>query len=117
MRVERELKVHADPVSKHDLRQGSTYFFVTFVDEEMLIPTVKTVVYVGRDLEALDSGQVYFQDVMSFREGVRYDTASTESFAEFHCGSEDELEHVFEFEDALDVLLACSFRRAQREVQ
>jgi hypothetical protein len=115
MRFERELKSHAEPVSKDDLNEGSIYFFVNFVDEEMLIPTVDTVVYVGRDLEPGDAGQVYFQDIHSFQEGIRYDTPDDENYAEFQCGSENELGHVFEFERALDVLSACSLRRRKRD--
>jgi hypothetical protein len=111
MRFERTIKTHAEPVAKDDLKEGAIYFFVSFVDDEMLIPTMETVVFVGKDLEPDDIGRVYFQDVYSFREGITYSTPNEKNYAEFHAGSEDELGHVFEYDQALDVLIGCSLRR------
>jgi hypothetical protein len=116
MRFERELKLYAEPVSAAELKEGSIYYFVNFIDGELLIPTMEPMVFVGRNFESDDEGRVYFQDVYSYREGLRYDTpeaASEESSAEFHTGSEDELGHVFEYEQALDVLIACWLRRGK----
>jgi hypothetical protein len=51
MRFEsRELKPYAEPVVAAELKEGSVYFAVTFADEDTLIPTMETVVFVGRDL-------------------------------------------------------------------
>ena len=112
MRFEaRELKPYAEPISKSELREGEVYFFVTFADDEMLVPTMDTVVFVGSNREPGDEDRVYFQDVESFTRGVRYDTASDDNPAVFHCGSERELGHVFDFEHALDQLMACALRR------
>ena len=111
MHFEREVKSHAEPVSTEDLKEGAIYFFVNFVDGELLIPTVEPVVFVGRNLEPGEVGRVYFQDIYSYREGTRYDTTNEDHPAEFQTGSEDELGHVFEYEQALDVLIACSLRR------
>jgi hypothetical protein len=119
MHFERELKSYAEPISSAQLKEGSIYFFVNFADSELLIPTIEPVVFAGRNFEPDDVGRVYFQDVYSYREGIRYDMpepASEESSAEFHTGSEDELGHVFEYEQALDVLIACSLRR-QKSIQ
>ena len=113
MRFERELKPYAEPVSPVDLKEGSVYFFVSFVDGELLIPSMEPVVFVGRNLEPNEVGRVYFQDVSSFREGIRYDTTAEEHRAVFQTGSEDELGHVFGYEQALDVLLACALRRTK----
>lgn len=116
MRFEREVKSYAEPVSAAELKEGSIYFFVNFIDGELLIPAMEPVVFVGRNFESGDEGRVYFQDIYSYLEGIRYDTpepVSEESSAEFHTGSEDELGHVFEYEQALDVLIACSLRRRQ----
>jgi len=110
---QRELKSYAEPISEGELQEESVYFFVSFVDEEMLIPTMETVVYVGRNLEADDVDQVYFQDIASFRSGVRYESACEGDDAVFNSGSQNELGHVFEYEHALDVLLACSIRRGK----
>ena len=109
---ERELKRYAEAVSKDQLEVGSVYFFITYVDDQMLIPTMETVVFVGRNLEAGDVGQVYFQDIDSYRQGVRYSAPNPEE-REAHCftGSEDELGHVFDYEHALEELMKCSLRR------
>lgn len=106
MRFEgRELKPYAEPVSAAELKQGSAYFAVTFVDEDMLIPTMETVVFIGRNLEPGDIDRVYFRDVRSFREGVDSETEWD------YTASENNINHIFEFERALDQLLACSLRR------
>mgnify|MGYP000055868041 CR=1 FL=1 len=111
MHFERDVKAYAEPVSNEELREGSIYFFVNFVDDEMTTPTMETVVFVGRNLEPNDSGRVYFQDIDSFNRGVRYDTATEGDYAVFQAGSEKELGHIFDFDHALDVLIACSVRR------
>jgi hypothetical protein len=118
MRFEsRELKPYAEPVSASALKEGSVYFSVNFVDEEMLIPVMEPVVFIGRNLAPNDAGRVYFQDIDSYRRGVRYSTAMEEDEPVFHSGSEDSMSHVFEFERALDVLMKCSLRRSSKELR
>jgi hypothetical protein len=108
---ERELKPHAEPVPASDLKEGSIYFFVNFVDDEMLLPTLEPFVFIGKNLEKDDSGRVYFQDVDSFQRGIAYDSEGEDRSATFYSGSENELGHIFEHERALDILMACSLRR------
>lgn len=107
----RDLTDHAEPVSASELREGQVYFAVNFVDGEMLIPIMKTIVFIGRNLEPDDVGQVYYQDVESHREGVSYDWESSDGPAEFQSGSEDEISHIFDYEHALEVLMRFSLRR------
>lgn len=107
----RDMNSYAEPVLDEELQEAAGYFLVNFVDEAMLIPTMATVVYIGRDLELEDDDQVYFQDIESFRRGVRYDDVDGHDLAIFHSGSRNELGHVFDFEHALDQLLACALRR------
>jgi hypothetical protein len=112
MRFEaRDLMPYAEPVSAADLREGAVYFSVNYADDEMLIPLVETLIFIGGDLEPGDSGQVYFQDVGSHREGVRYGVATDEAPARFFTGSQHEVKHIFEYEHALEVLMRCSLRR------
>lgn len=112
MRFEaRELRPFAEPVSAAELQEGSVYFAVTFVDADMLIPTIETLVFVGRNLGPEDVGKVYFQDVHSYRHGIRYGPDSEDEWAEFQTASEDGVNHIFEYERALDQLLKCSLRR------
>jgi len=54
---------------------------------------------------------VYFQDLHSYQEGVRYGSATDETHAQFYEGSEEEISHVFNYEHALDELMRCALRR------
>lgn len=109
MRFEaRELKPYAEPVSPEDLRHGEVYFEVFFLDSKALVPTLEPRVFVGRDLEPGDVGKVYFQDFNSYARGVRFDSGTEEDEAIFETGAE---RHMFEYEKALDVLMACALRR------
>ena len=128
----RELKPYAEPVSASDLKEGAVYFSVTFVDDEMHIPTMETLVFLGRDLvipglavdlqpmETLvfpgrdldenDSGSLYFQDIYSYQAGIRYESATGDDYVTFYECSEGDLGAIFEYEQALDVLMRCSLR-------
>ena len=110
----RDLKPYAEPVSSGELKEGSVYFALNYIDEAMLIPTMETVVYIGRDLEPGDSGQVYFQDVASYTRGVRYGASNKGDHGRFYAGSENEVGHIFEYENALEQLMSCLLRRQAR---
>jgi hypothetical protein len=113
---ERQLPTHAEPISSSDLREGSIYYALNYFDDKMLTPIMETVVFIGRDLEPGDSGQVYFQDIESYHRGVVYGAAVIEGeCAQFSCGSENEIGHIFIFEKALNELIRCSLRRREME--
>ena len=107
----RELKEYAEPVSATELTEGEVYFALNYVDGDLLVPVMETVVFIGRYLEPDDVGQVYFQDVESYREGVRYGWKNDGEVAKFQTGSEKELAHIFHFEKALNQLMRCSLNR------
>lgn len=108
---ERELKPYAEPVTANLLAEGSVYFSVQFADEDMLIPIMETWVFAGRRLNPEDlEGHLYFQDVESYRHGVRYGSANAEN-AHFQLATEKGVNHIFEYEHALDLLMLCSLRR------
>ena len=118
----REIKPYAEPVETDKLKVGEIYFGVQFLDEDCFIPILEPKVFVGRDLEAEDKGKFYFQDYDSYRHGVRYDDDSREEGSgdsrvvgrwmewRFETGAE---KHTFTYENALNVLLRCSMRRAK----
>jgi hypothetical protein len=111
MRFEaRELKPYDDPVVSSELKVGMIYFSVQFVDDEMLIPELDPLVFIGRDLTPDDQGMLYFQDAGSYRRGIRFESNQTEDAA-FYAQREDEINHIFPYERALDLLLTCSMRR------
>ena len=80
---ERELPSYAQPVSSADLKEGTVYFTVNYIDDDLLIPTVETIVFIGRDLQPGDSGRVYFQDIDSYGRGVRYESATLRTMSSF----------------------------------
>jgi len=77
----------------------------------MLIPIMEAWVFAGRKLDRNDEEEnhLYFQDVGSYREGIRYDSATDENSC-FQIATEN-VKHIFDYEHALDLLLMCSLRR------
>jgi hypothetical protein len=112
MRFEaRELKSYAEPVTAGLLREGEVYFSVQFADENVLIPIMETWVFAGRNLDPEDeAGSLYFQDVESYGQGVRYHSRTSED-AGFQIQTDSSINHIFEYEHALEQLMACSLRR------
>jgi hypothetical protein len=109
---ERELKPFAEPVPVSKLTQGSVYFSVGYIDDQLLMPTVEPLVYIGENLDAGDVGHVsYFQDASSYRQGIRHDSPSKEGKATFLTASEGKMPPIFEYESALNELLTCALRR------
>jgi hypothetical protein len=109
---QRELKPYAQPVSASNLTLGSTYFSVIYVDDEMLIPTVEPLIFIGENLDVNDIGRVvYFQDAQSYRRGLRHDSAENDPDITLFAGQKTKYNTSLEYEDAVDELLRCSLRR------
>ena len=114
----RDVNPWAEYVDARDLIAGETYFAVHFVDEQMLVPELRPLVFIGVDLEIADSGTLYFQDASSHVAGLRYGSTFVGSAAEACEGIQvhtvkKETPLVLTFERALDVLLRCSVARAK----
>jgi hypothetical protein len=103
----RKLKPYGKYVEPSGLVEGEIYYTVHFLDDQMLVPELNTLVFIGRNLEQADSGRLYFQDVASYLSGIRDRDGGQ---LNIHVVEENAL-FVFEFERALDVLLRCSLRR------
>ena len=86
---------------------GLKYFDV----EELLIPVMETWIFIGENIEDGDVDTLYFQDVESYREGVRYNAANASEEGLFQTCSAKKPNHFFTFERALDLLMDCSLRR------
>lgn len=109
---QRELPPAAHPISSDQLTMDNIYFMVDYADEEMKVPLVRSIVFIGRNLgDDDDTDTIYFQDVDSYLGGIRFsDNPTPGSCLFFHC-SADDLGAIFEFEQALDELMKCSVRR------
>ena len=116
MRFERELPPFAEPISAAALKEGSVYFAVQFLDDDLLTPVMEALVFLGKNLGSEDMDQLHFQDAESYRDGVRSGSADAEE-AIFYVQSENELNHIFEYERAVDVLLRCLLKRRERATQ
>ncbi len=131
MRFEaRELTTHARPVAGDALEPGTVYFSLTFLDDDMLVPLLEPLVFIGKDLRAGDADRVYFQDLPSFRRGVAFDPLEANAepmdnlsvaiptedpeHAMFYVAAQSDATNIFEYERAVDELLKCSLRRKQR---
>ena len=67
----------AEPISREVLKVGHVYFTLRFVDDEILIPILEPIVFIGRNLDPGDTDRVYFQDAVSYRDGVRHGPGAT----------------------------------------
>lgn len=104
---ERELKPYAEPVPIDEVKEGTVYFAVNFLDDAMLVPTMEPKVFIGKDLDPQEPG-LYFQDADSYRQGIRFGSTVEAHEATFEVGAE---KHIFEYEKALEVLMQCELRR------
>lgn len=112
MRFEaRELKPHGEPVSSGDLREGEVYFSVQYEDEKMCIPIMEPLIFLGRELDGGHSEQLFFQNYESYSAGVRYESATNDEAIAFQVYGPHEINHIFEYEHALESLMKCSLRR------
>jgi hypothetical protein len=127
MRFEaRDLKPYVERVRTADLVVGRPYFRVGFIDENMVVPDLESLVFIGRDLNPEGPG-LYFQDAVSFLEGKRFDPAD---FGGPFPAADDATDHftlemddtwvdvyperensgVLDIERALECLMHCSLR-------
>lgn len=51
---------------------GSSYFRFTFIDNEFNFPEILSYVFIGKNLDSNDKGLWYFQDSVSYANGVLY---------------------------------------------
>jgi len=110
----RELKDYAEPVTAGVLKKGTVYFSVQFQDSDLQIPTVVPLIFLGKNLVPGRTDRYYFQTFESYRQGVRYNTATKRDQSSFQVATEVSMKHIFEYERALDVLLSCALKRASR---
>lgn len=101
----RTISPYAKPITLSKLKKGAIYFSVSFIDDDMLIPIIDTLIYLGTYENESKEKILSFQDVESYQADTN-DHCPTF----FEC-SEDSLNNIFEYESALEVLMRCSIRR------
>jgi hypothetical protein len=108
----RELMSYSEPISADSFVRRNVYFSLQFADPKLCIPILAPVIYIGKDLEDGDSDIFYFQDYESYTAGVRYSGLTEGSV--FHIYGRTEMNHIFEYEKALESLMKCSLRRREK---
>lgn len=104
---ERLLPLGADPVPEQELVVGEVYFKVHFADENLLCPTVLPLVFLGKGAAGHQDDLLVFQDE-SFLVGVSANEGSLYLF------SVGDLQGVYLFDIALDIMCRVSLRREKR---
>jgi hypothetical protein len=102
----REVPPYGEYASAATLLVGHTYFRVHFLDQQMTIPELVPLVYIGRNLIEGDTDSLYFQDFESYSAGIPFGDESGGT----HTVDAD-TPYVYDFEHALDRLLYCSLTR------
>ena len=117
MRFEaRDLPPYTVSVTEESLRVGNVYFKVDYpADDDMLVPTMRTLVFLGRGVITGNAEDFLFQDHESYDWGIRHDTASEDDQIQLHSFDSAGLGGIYEFEEALNELLRCSLRRSDRQ--
>jgi hypothetical protein len=113
LHFERELPTYAEPVNADKLAIGETYFAVQYLDEDLLLPTVETLILTEKK-QGEDGKTVFcFQDRRSYRAGIRRGSAEA-GCAISYSQPEQYLNHIFEYEYAVDELIRCVLRRRKK---
>ena len=105
------MKEFAEPVSTENLQVDRVYFAVQFLDADMLVPVLEPLIYLGRNVPGTEQGRLCFQTFESHLQGVRFDSAAANERHSFQITSPNNINHIFEYEQALDVLMRCALER------
>jgi hypothetical protein len=117
MRFVREFSQYARPVSADDLRVGKVYFSLQFADHALLIPMLRPMVFLGHKQVGGAVGRLCFQDFESHQVGLSFDSAREEDRHFFLATTPENLQHIFEYEHALDVLIHCALKRRHLAIE
>jgi hypothetical protein len=101
-----------EPISPEDLVSGEIYYAVQFLDDELTVPSVEPIVFVGWDHFGDERVRTaYFQTAETYSRGVRLETTTADDPADFLCAEEDELSYIFNFEGLVESISATAHRR------
>ncbi|NOT39067.1 MAG: hypothetical protein HOP13_01085 [Alphaproteobacteria bacterium] len=98
------------PVTTDDLRSGEVYFSISYLDESLLIPTMETFVFLGRDLFREGGNHLFFQRAESYAAG-RPRAREKDRPNQLLEAKPDELSNMFDLAGAVDALARCDERR------
>lgn len=106
-----ELPPYAEPVSPQEMQEGRVYFALQFLDRDLLVPHLYPLIFLGTDLDGESENLRVFQHFNSYIARARYDTHSEQDSECFQYYGQEEGKHIFDFENALKVLMRCALTR------
>ncbi|WP_057247161.1 hypothetical protein [Duganella sp. Root198D2] len=109
-----ELKPYAEPIMANQLKQGEIYVMVSYVDSDMLVPELRTLIFLGRDVTNKSDDLLYFQDIGSYVDLGAFPKNLGGQSELYHC-RDNQLKNIFVIEKAIDELRRCSVRRQGRQ--
>ncbi len=107
---------HAEPVSASRLTRGEVYFRVDYFDDEMLVPVMKSLVFLGRDVMGARDNDLYFQDLESFL-ALGTGADDDEDWGPLYRCADDQLTNIFALDKAIDEFQRCNVRRHKAQAQ
>lgn len=103
-----------ETVDPSDLVLGEVYYAVQFLDDDLTIPIVEPLVFIGWNRFGDETVKVaYFQNAETHRQGVRFETTTAENPADFLGAEEDGLSYIYDFEGLVQSISATAHRRSQ----
>ncbi|UOD27742.1 hypothetical protein INH39_19815 [Massilia violaceinigra] len=102
--------LYAEPIEVFELRQGDLYFMLNYFDEDLLIPELQTLVFLGREVTGENVSLLYFQDIESYTIRGPYPNFTDGPGDIFHC-TDDQLGCIFRLDKAVSALQNCVKRR------
>ena len=121
----KQLSQFQECIDESELKEGETYFTVYYLDDEMLVPQLTPVTFIGRQLDGDEpEDTLYFQDYDSYRQGLRWPPNQTGDSQPDVTGvrvtitsvKSSESTDVCSYEQALDSILKCALRRRSQKV-
>ena len=110
MNIGRSIK----PVLAEDLRKGTIYLSLCYLDEQLLVPVMETLVFLGSDIFGERDGLFYFQRAESYFEHGEFVPIMIEHNERLVAAAPDGLSNIFAVPDGSDALALCAERWRQR---
>ena len=104
---------YGEPVHEGHLHKGGFYFMVTYLDEARLVPQVRTLAFLGKNVDGKAEGSLCFQDAESFLQLGAYPD-NEEGDAEIYRCQPSGLSNIYELDKAIGSLTRCLERRSKR---
>ena len=61
-----KVKPYSTPVLAERLVRGSAYYILSYFDDDLTIPEIRTIVYIGKNVDDVEDGMFYFQNFESY---------------------------------------------------